>query len=123
LLEAAWCITNIATGDVEQTRALLPALPMIIAHLGEKSSIPVAEQCAWALGNVAGEGEEFRDILLAQGALLPLARLMLSNKDSTSRTAAWALSNLIKGPKPKAATELIKMNGVPEAIIRHMQKG
>ncbi|KAH9291933.1 hypothetical protein KI387_042879, partial [Taxus chinensis] len=35
LLEAAWCITNIATGDVEQTRALLPALPMIIAHLGE----------------------------------------------------------------------------------------
>jgi importin subunit alpha-6/7 len=28
--------------------------------------------------------------------LLPLSRLMLSNKGSTARTAAWALSNLIK---------------------------
>ncbi|KAK1273621.1 Importin subunit alpha-2 [Acorus gramineus] len=62
----------------------------------EKSSAPVAEQCAWALGNVAGEDEELRNILLAQGTLLPLARMMMSNKGSTARTAAWALSNLIK---------------------------
>lgn len=62
----------------------------------EKSSLPVSEQCAWALGNVAGEGEEFRNVLLAQGALLPLARMMLPNKGSTVRTTAWALSNLIK---------------------------
>lgn len=58
--------------------------------------MPVAEQCAWALGNVAGEGEDLRNVLLAQGALLPLARLMMSNKGSTAKTAAWALSNLIK---------------------------
>lgn len=56
----------------------------------------VAEQCAWALGNVAGEGEKLRNVLLSQGALLPLARMMLPNKGSTVRTAAWALSNLIK---------------------------
>jgi importin subunit alpha-6/7 len=62
----------------------------------EKSSTLVAEQCAWAIGNVAGEGSELRNKLLAQGALLPLSRLMLSNKGSTARTAAWALSNLIK---------------------------
>lgn len=37
LLEAAWCLTNIATGDVDQTRALLPALPLLIAHLGGES--------------------------------------------------------------------------------------
>lgn len=62
----------------------------------EKSSLSVAEQCAWALGNVAGEGEELRNVLLSQGALLPLARMMLPDKGSTVRTAAWALSNLIK---------------------------
>lgn len=37
-----------------------------------------------------------RNILLSQGALSPLARMMLPNKGSTVRTAAWALSNLIK---------------------------
>ncbi|KAF7145899.1 hypothetical protein RHSIM_Rhsim04G0149800 [Rhododendron simsii] len=96
LLEAAWCLTNIAAGKPEETKALLPALPLLIAHLGEKSSMPVAEQCAWALGNVAGEGKELREVLLSQGALPPLARMMLPNKGSTVRTAAWALSNLIK---------------------------
>ncbi|TXG59159.1 hypothetical protein EZV62_016988 [Acer yangbiense] len=44
-------------------------------------------------------------------ALPPLARMMLPNKGSTVRTAAWALSNLIKGPDPKAATELIRVDG------------
>lgn len=122
LLEAAWCLTNIAAGKPEETKALLPALPLLIAHLGEKSSLPVAEQCAWALGNVAGEGEELRNILLSQGALLPLARMMLPNKGSTVRTAAWALSNLIKGPNPKVATELIRIDGVLDAIIRHLRK-
>lgn len=62
----------------------------------ERSSLLVAEQCAWALGNVAGEEKELRDILLSQGALLPLARMLLPNKGSSVKTAAWALSNLIK---------------------------
>ncbi|KAH6797717.1 importin alpha isoform 9 [Perilla frutescens var. hirtella] len=123
LLEAAWCLTNIAAGKPEETKALLPALPLLIAHVGENSSLPVAEQCAWALGNVAGEGEELRDVLLSQGGLLPLARMMLPNKGSTVRTAAWALSNLIKGPQARAATELIRIDGVLDAILRHLKKG
>ncbi|KAI4374265.1 hypothetical protein MLD38_012277 [Melastoma candidum] len=97
LLEASWCLTNIAAGNVEDPKALLPALPMLIAHVGEKSSLPVAEQCAWALGNVADKG-------------------------STVRTAAWALSNLIKGPDDRAATELIKIDGVLDGILRHLKK-
>lgn len=122
LLEAAWCLTNIAAGKPEETLALLPAIPLLVAHLGEKSSLPVAEQCAWALGNVAGESEDLRNILLPQGALVPLARMMFPNKGSTVRTAAWALSNLIKGPDSKAATELIKIDGVLDAIVRHLRK-
>lgn len=122
LLEASWCLTNIAAGKPEETKALLPALPLLIGHLGEKSSLPVAEQCAWALGNVAGEEEELRNVLLSQGALLPLARMILPNKGSTVRTAAWALSNLIKGPDPKAATDLIRIDGVLDAILRHLKR-
>uniref|UniRef100_A0A0D9UWZ9 Importin subunit alpha n=1 Tax=Leersia perrieri TaxID=77586 RepID=A0A0D9UWZ9_9ORYZ len=123
LLEAAWCLTNIAAGEPEETKSLLPALPLLIAHLGEKSSTLVAEQCAWAIGNVAGEGAELRSTLLAQGALRPLARLMFSSKGSTARTAAWAMSNLIKGPDPKAANELINVDGLLNAIIANLEKG
>lgn len=122
LLEAAWCLTNIAAGKPEETKALLPTLPLLVAHLGEKSSLFVSEQCAWALGNVAGEGEELRDLVLAHGALPPLAKMILPDNDSTVRTAAWALSNLIKGPDPDAATELIKIDGVVDAILRHLKK-
>ncbi|XP_073290244.1 importin subunit alpha-9-like isoform X1 [Primulina huaijiensis] len=122
LLEAAWCLTNIAAGKPEETKALFPALPLLVAHLGEKSALAVAEQCAWTLGNVAGEGEELRNVLLSQGALPPLSRMMLSNKGSTVRTAAWALSNLIKGPDSKAATETIRIDGVLDSILRHLKK-
>ncbi|KAI3992764.1 hypothetical protein MKX01_021725, partial [Papaver californicum] len=122
LLEASWCLTNIVAGEPEQTKFLLPSLPLLIVYLGEKSSIHVVEQCAWAVGNVAGEGEEMRNVLLSQGALTPLARMMLSNKGSTTRTTTWALSNLIKGPDPTAASELIKIDGVLDAIVRHLNK-
>ncbi|CAO2161132.1 unnamed protein product [Urochloa humidicola] len=119
LIEAAWCLTNIAAGEPKESKSLLPALPLLIAHLGEKSSTLVAEQFAWAIGHVA-EGADLRSKLLVQGALRPLARLMVSNKGSTA--AAWALSNLIKGPDSKAADELISTDGVLNAIISNLEK-
>jgi len=62
----------------------------------EKNPVQVVEQCAWAIGNVAGEAEDLRDLLLLQGALPALARNLFSPSVTLARTAAWALSNLIK---------------------------
>ncbi|CAN7037030.1 unnamed protein product [Brassica oleracea var. botrytis] len=115
-----WCLTNIAAGKPEETKALLPALPLLIAHLGELSA--GAEQCSWAIGNVAGEGEDLRNVLLSQGALPPLARMIFPDKGSTVRTAAWALSNLIKGPESKAAAQLVGVDGMVDAILRLLKR-
>lgn len=123
LFEAAWCLTNIASGDPEQTRAVEPALPLLILHLGEKNPAQVVEQCAWAIGNVAGEAEDLRNLLLLQGALPALARNLFSPSITLARTAAWALSNLIKGPNPKAATELMKIDGMVDTLVRYISNG
>lgn len=44
-------------GEFETVKAVLSAAPILIAYLGGGSGLPVAEQCAWALGErAAGAG-------------------------------------------------------------------
>ena len=122
------CLTNIANGDHKQTGSVLCAVPYMIEILSSsatgavaalrRDSVELLEQICWAIGNIAGDCDEYRTILVSNGCLSAVLTFLESsvadivrNKDTVPRfgapvndrpstaaqTAAWALSNLSRG--------------------------
>lgn len=97
--EAAWIITNIASGDADAVCALVDAgaVPVLV-DLIRAPHEQVCEQAIWALGNIAADSVRWRDLVLSLDALPRiLVHFTALTRESLLRTAAWTLSMFCRG--------------------------
>lgn len=126
-LECAWIITNVASGNSRQTDAVvrLGVVKSLIDVLDEEN-IDLIDQSVWALGNIGGDSEVYRDLIIdynggfkiivlfcrftgvefkIEESFVALNQNYLSIKENNKikmlRNCIWLLSNLLRGREPQ----------------------
>lgn len=99
------------SGNSEQTNTVVKAGAVTkLIKLINSPNYEISEQAIWALGNIAGDSSELRDMVIDNDAVEPLVSALSKEncKESLKKNGIWALSNLCRNKNPLVDLTKIK---------------
>ncbi len=97
------------------------AIALFLEVIRSDAQLNVKEQAIWALGNIAGDENFFRNQILKAGAIQPvLAVIMHGEADSQFlRNSIWCLANMVRGKPMPGEDDLLSLIPVVSKVLEN----